>query len=284
MAGFRRSAPTIDRPLTAELDRVNVVTLHAANPGPMTGSGNWTYLLPGPHPLLVDAGVGHAGHLDAVVAAAPGGPAVVVVTHAHADHVSGAPALRARAPAARFLKVPWPESDAAWDVPWEVLADGQELETADGPLQVVHTPGHAPDHIVLWHEASRTAFTGDLLVRGTTVVIPASRGGVLADYLRSLRRLAALGPRRALPAHGPVIDDPLAVIDGYLAHRREREQQVLDALSGGAATIPAIVARLYQGLHPALVAMAEESVLAHLVLLEGEARVARDGAAWRLAG
>lgn len=261
---------------------MNALTLHAANPGPMTGSGNWTYLVPGPRPLLVDAGVGHASHLDDVFAVAPHGPAAVVVTHAHADHVSGAPALHARTPAARFLKVPWPESDAAYAVPWEALADGQVLETGEGPLTVVHTPGHAPDHVVLWHEASRTAFTGDLLVRGSTVVIPASRGGVLADYLRSLQRLAALAPRRALPAHGPVIDDPLAVIDIYLAHRRDRERQVLEALDGGAATIPAIVARLYPDLQPALVAMAGESVLAHLVMLEGEARVTRDGAAWRL--
>ena len=104
----------------------------------------------------------------------------------------------------------------------------------------------------------------------------------LADYLRSLHRLAALAPRLALPAHGPVIDDPLPVIDGYLAHRRDRERQVLEALAGGAATIPAIVARLYTGLHPALVAMAEESVLAHLVLLESDARAVRDGATWRL--
>lgn len=262
---------------------MHIVTLHAANPGPVTGSGNWTYLLPGPRPLLVDAGVGDAGHLDHLFAAAPGGPAAVVVTHAHSDHASGAPRLHARAPAARFLKVPWPESDAAYDVPWEALADGQVLETGEGPLTVVHTPGHAPDHVVLWHEASRTAFTGDLLVRGSTVVIPASRGGVLADYLRSLQRLAALAPRRALPAHGPVIDDPLAVIDVYLAHRRDRERQVLEALDGGPAIVSAIVARLYLDLQPALVAMAEESVLAHLLMLEGEARVARDGATWRLA-
>lgn len=261
---------------------MNVVTLHAANPGPMTGSGNWTYLVPGPRPLLVDAGVGHAGHLDDLFAAAPAGPAEVVVTHAHADHVSGAPALYRRAPAACFRKMLWPEADAGYDVPWEALTDGQVLETGEGPLTVVHTPGHAPDHVVLWHEASRTAFTGDLLVRGSTVVIPASRGGVLADYLRSLHRVAALAPRRALPAHGPVIDDPLAVIDAYLAHRRDRERQVLESLAGRAATIPAIVARLYTDLHPALVAMAEESVLAHLVLLEGEGRAVRDGASWRL--
>lgn len=263
---------------------MNVVTVHAGNPGPMTGSGNWTYLIPGHRPLLVDAGEGHPRHLDQVFAEAPDGPAAVVVTHAHSDHASGVSALWLRAPAARFLKVPWPEKDGDYNVPWESLTDGQVLDTGEGPLSVVHTPGHAPDHVVLWHADSRTAFTGDLLVKGSTVVIPASRGGVLADYLRSLHRLAALAPQRVLPAHGPVIDDPLAVIHGYLAHRRERERQVLETLSGGATTIPSIVARLYDGLHPALVAMAEESVLAHLVLLEGESRVARDGGTWRHIG
>lgn len=264
--------------------RLNVVTLHAANPGPMTGSGNWTYLVPGARPVLVDAGVGHASHLDALFAHVPAGPATVVVTHAHGDHASGAPALHQRAPDARFFKFPWPDRDGAFDVPWQWLADGTDIDTAEGALAVIHTPGHSPDHVVLWHAASRTAFTGDLLVRGSTVVIPASRGGVLADYLRSLRRLADLAPARALPAHGPVIDDPLAVIDAYLAHRRERERQVLEALSAGASTIPAIVARLYDGLHPALVAMAEESVLAHLAMLEGEARVVRAGDTWVLTG
>ncbi len=264
--------------------RYTVVPLHAGNPGPLTGSGNWTYLVPGDRPVLIDAGVGHARHVDAIFARVPAGPATVVVTHAHADHAAGAPALRQRAPDARFLKFPWPQRDGEVEVPWQALVDGSEVDTPEGVLRVIHTPGHSPDHVVLWHAASRTAFTGDLLVRGSTVVIPASRGGVLADYLRSLQRLAELAPARALPAHGPVIDDPLEVIDTYLAHRRERERQVLEALAAGAATLPAIVARLYDGLHPALVAMAEESVLAHLVMLDGEARVARVGDTWQLTG
>ncbi|MBP7776518.1 MAG: MBL fold metallo-hydrolase [Acidobacteria bacterium] len=263
---------------------MNVVPVHAGNPGPMTGTGNWTYLVPGGRPVLVDAGVGHESHLDAVFSLAPSGLAAVIVTHAHPDHASGAPALRRRAPAAPFLKIPWPECDIAIDVPWQALGDGMDIETSEGPLRVVHTPGHSPDHVILWHEASRTALTGDLLVAGSSVVIPASRGGVLADYLQSLQRLATLGPVRALPAHGPVIDDPLAVIDAYLAHRREREQQVLEALSAGPATIPAMVSAIYEGVRPALAAVAAESVLAHLVMLESAVRVVREGEAWRLTG
>jgi len=263
---------------------LNVVTLHAGNPGPMTGSGNWTYLVPGRRPVLVDAGVGHASHLDGLFAHVPAGPATVVITHAHSDHASGAPLLHRRAPTARFLKFPWPDRDLEIDVPWQALTDGVEIDTGEGPLRVIHTPGHSPDHVILWHAASRTALTGDLLVLGSSVVIPASGGGVLADYLRSLQRLADLRPARALPAHGPIIDDPPALIAGYLAHRRQRGEQVLGTLAGGATTIPAIVARIYDRLPPALGTMAEESVLAHLVMFEGEARVVRDGATWRLAG
>lgn len=260
---------------------LRVLPLHAGNPGPMTGSGNWTYLVPGPLPVLIDAGVGAASHLDEIWRHASGGPAVVAVTHAHSDHASGAPALAARAPAARFLKHPWPERDQQVPVTWAPLADGDVIETAEGPLTTVHTPGHSPDHLAFWHAPSRTVFTGDLLVLGSSVVIPGSGGGSLAAYLASLRRIADLAPLRALPAHGPVIDDPLALVAQYTAHRLAREAQVLDALHAGATTPAEIAARVYERLDPALVTMAHQSVLAHLVKLEDEGRASHDGAVWR---
>ncbi|MEZ5291410.1 MAG: MBL fold metallo-hydrolase [Vicinamibacterales bacterium] len=262
---------------------MTVVPIHAGNPGPMTGSGNWTYLLPGARPVLVDAGVGRAEHLDALAAQVPGGPDRVLVTHAHPDHASGAPALARRFPAARFLKWPWPERDPA-AVAWAALAAGEVVETDQGPLTVVHTPGHSPDHVVLWHRDSGTAFTGDLLVAGSTVVIPASRGGRLSDYLRSLATVASLELRRALPAHGPPIEDPAALIASYVTHRQFRERQVVDALRAGVGDPAVIAAGLYDGLDPALRPMAEESVLAHLVKLADEGRAVVDGDTWRLVG
>ena len=180
------------------------------------------------------------------------------------------------------MKWPWPARDADVPVSWDALADGQRIDTGAGPLEVVHTPGHSPDHVVLLHRESGTAFTGDLLVSGGTVVIPASHGGVLADYLRSLERLAALGIRRALPAHGPPIDDPLALIGQYVEHRRAREQQVLEALSAGETSTAGIVARIYRRLDPALVPQARESVLAHLHKLLDDGRVLCDHEKWRL--
>jgi glyoxylase-like metal-dependent hydrolase (beta-lactamase superfamily II) len=256
------------------------VFLHAANPGPMTGEGNWTYLIGGAHPVLIDAGVGHASHLEAIARAAPAGPSQIVVTHAHSDHIGGAPAIHHRWPAAIFSKYPWPIRDP--ELPWTQLGEGSIVHTDEGDLTVLHTPGHAPDHLTLWHAASRTLFVGDMLVQGSTVVIPASHGGSLADYLKSLERMLGLNPARALPAHGPVIEDPASLIHYYVDHRLQREEQVLGLLGSGTATVEAIAAKIYPSISNELLTMARESVLAHLLKLEAEGRAIRDASSWTI--
>ena len=256
--------------------------IHAANPGPYTGDGNWTYLIPGASPVLIDAGVGNPQHLDRLAELAPQGPAEVLVTHAHSDHSSGAPAIHARWARTGFAKLPWPEKDARFDVVWKPLADGDRVNTAEGVLEAVHTPGHSPDHLAFWHAGSRTLFVGDLLIAGNTVFIPASSGGSLAAYLGSLHRLASLRPAVALPAHGPVIEDPIAVIERYLEHRKQREEQVLSALESGADSVEVITQRIYATHSTALIPLAKESVLAHLQKLLHEGRVGRHGERWTL--
>lgn len=260
---------------------MNPIPLHAANPGPFTGAGNWTYLIPGPSPILFDAGVGHGEHLDAIAAAVPGGPLRVVVSHAHPDHASGAPALGARWPAASFSKLPWAGHDVS-SVTWLELTDRQMFKSAGDHFEVLHTPGHAPDHVVLWHAASRTLFGADLMQLGNTVSIPAGDGGDLAAYLRSLKRVQALNPARVLPAHGPVIEDPLALIEHYLQHRHHREVQVLTALEARIDTVDAIADRIYIGLTPALGPLARQSVLAHLIKLEQEGLARNREGRWLL--
>jgi glyoxylase-like metal-dependent hydrolase (beta-lactamase superfamily II) len=256
--------------------------IHAANPGPMTGQGNWTYLIGRARPVLIDAGVGHPSHLDALVNTAPSGPSHVVVTHAHSDHINGALAIHQRWPGAMFSKHPWPLRDP--QLPWAHLDEGAIVPTDDGDLTVLHTPGHSPDHLTLWHGESRTLFVGDMLVQGSTVVIPASHGGSLAAYLQSLQRMLQLHPARALPAHGPVIEDPAALIEHYLAHRAQREAQVLDLLAAGTSTVGSLTAKIYPSLSEALLPMARESVLAHLMKLELEGRAARSDDYWSIAG
>jgi len=243
----------------------------------MTGSGNHTWWLGGRVPALVDAGTGDPRHLAALDERVreEGRLASVLVTHAHGDHVSGAPAIAARWPDTTFTKIPWPERDARQAVGFEPLADGDTIDAGDGRLQVVHTPGHSPDHACFWHAESGSLFCGDLLIEGRTVVIPATKGGRLSDYLRSLERVVALAPALAFPAHGPVIERPVELARAYLAHRRRRERQVLGALADGAGTATAIAARIYDTLPDTLRRVAEESVLAHLLKLEEDGRAGR---------
>ena len=233
--------------------------------------------------MLIDAGVGEAAHVNAIAAASEAGPGHVVVSHAHGDHISGVTALADRWSHTRFSKVPWPERDQKHPVTWWPLADDDVIAAGDSELRVVHTPGHAPDHIAFWHPFSRTLFSGDLVVQGTTVVIPATAGGSLSQYLESLRRVLALQPARLLPAHGAVIENPTTIIEQYIEHRYQREAQVRSAVQSGITSTDAIVARIYVGLPAPLIPMARESVLAHLYKLEAEGVVRAADGEWQIA-
>jgi glyoxylase-like metal-dependent hydrolase (beta-lactamase superfamily II) len=236
---------------------VQPILIPAGNPSAWTGpTGNNTWLLMGREPALVDAGVGLAEHVDAVARALDGAAlARVLITHWHPDHVKGLPALKDRWPAVAVV-----ESGVA------------PVPAGDGVLEIVPTPGHAPDHLCFFDRESGDLYCGDLARRGGTIVIPASKGGNLRKYLESLRRVRDLAPRRLLPGHGPIIDDPIALIDDYIAHREQREQQILKAILDGARSLPEIVRRVYPALPDSLSEAAADSVRAHLVKLRDEGR------------
>ena len=243
-----------------------VVLLNARNPGPLTGEGNNTWLIDGPEPALIDAGVGTPEHIEAIAAALSGRPlARLLVTHGHPDHASGTPSLRAR----------WPDLEVCvWDeargAGTRGLRNGDAVVAGDRRLAAVHTPGHASDHLCFWDESRRDLFGGDMLIAGTTVMIPARRGGGLRAYLDSLERLASLRPARILPGHGPIIERPLELIAEYVEHRRQREAQILACLAAGLTTIDAIVSRVYPDLPEAMRPAASLTVQAHLEKLKEE--------------
>ena len=245
-----------------------VIVLPAANPSLWTGpTGSNTYLLTGRTPTLIDAGVGQPAHLDALATGLKGQPlSLVLLTHSHSDHASGVPAVLDRWPAA----VVRPNARS--------LVDAEVIDAGDGTLTAIYTPGHAPDHFCFMDRMAGDLYCGDLVRAGGTVVIPASRGGDLRAYLNSLQRIRELEPRRLLPGHGPIIDDPQRAIDEYCAHRAERESQILDALRRGLATPAEIVTGVYGPLPSVLVKAAADSVLAHLKKLEQDGiATLRDG-------
>jgi ribonuclease/clavin/mitogillin len=261
------------------------ILISAHNPGPMTGAGNNTYLLiGGAHDsVLVDAGVGDPRHLaaiDRVLSARYASLGRVLVTHGHRDHVSGASAIAAKHPRAAFAKCPWPGQDQFHAVRWETLADQQEIVVGSSSLVALHTPGHSPDHVAFWHEPSRAAFTGDLVIEGSSVMIDSSRGGDLAQYLASLERLMRLRPATLFPGHGPIIRDPMTVLAGYIEHRLNRERQIVEAVQAGRVTVPAIVESIYHDLDPRLIMPAHENVRAHLEKLKAEGRAFWNGEQW----
>jgi glyoxylase-like metal-dependent hydrolase (beta-lactamase superfamily II) len=261
------------------------ILIHADNPGPMTGSGNNTYLLveAGGEACLIDAGVGrprHVAELDERLNDRRARLGKVIVTHAHADHASGAPILARIHAGASFWKYHWAEEDARYGVEWRALAEGDRMVAGGIELIVLHTPGHSPDHLVLWDARARIAYTGDLVSLAGSVMIHASKGGSMSQYLQSIERLLALRPHRLLPAHGSAIEDPSRVLKAHLAHRRLRERQVVGALEAGRNTVQAIAECIYDGLAAALMPAARENVRAHLKKLEDEGRATEHDGLW----
>lgn len=252
----------------------------------MTGSGNNTYLLVSlGEAVLVDAGVGNRRHLADLGTAlrdAAAHLARVAVTHGHRDHASGATAIAQVHPAAVFVKYPWLPGDEDYAVRWSVIDEGDTIAVGDEELIVLRTPGHSPDHLAFWDDASGAAYTGDLVVAGSSVMIHASRGGNLGDYMASLERLLLLAPRVLYPAHGLRIDDPAAVLTSYLAHRRMRERQVIEALRAGHGEVDAIADAIYRDVDPALMPAARENVRAHLEKLRADGVASGQDGRWQL--
>ena len=274
------SAPTmigVDLP-DVDVWSERVVVALGQNPSLFTGPGTNTYLVgTGPRRILLDTGQGVADYLPVLDRALEraGCQAIqeIVLTHGHPDHMGGAPSVLERHGPLRVSKRPWPGVDERYAVEVTPIADGAVVRTEGATLRAVHTPGHAEDHLCFVLEEERAIFSGDNVLGVGTTVIP-RRGGDLRDYMNSLQRLLAEAPGRIYPAHGPCIEDGSAKLREYIAHRERREAQILAALPG---RIAELVKEIYAAYPEALHAAAAHSVCAHLLALEREGHVTREG-------
>ena len=241
----------------------------APNPSPGTLTGTNTYVLDaGGVVTVVDPGPDDATHLQAVLRAAEplGRVRAVLVTHGHADHLPAAVPLAAATGASIVGHPNLPGVQ-------HPLADGETL--ALGPalaLTALDTPGHTEDSLCYWEPAARALFTGDLVAGSGSLVVDDRPGG-LARSLASLRRLQALGPCTIYPGHGPIVADGQAKLAEYLAHRAEREQQILELLAARPRSADALVSAIYVDVPPALLGHAARNVRAHLGRLADEGRI-----------
>jgi glyoxylase-like metal-dependent hydrolase (beta-lactamase superfamily II) len=242
----------------------------ANNPGKMTGPGTNTYVVGIDEIVVIDPGPADDEHLDAI--AGCGGDAIrwIVCTHTHIDHFPGVAGLKERT-GAEVLAF---DSRDGLEVD-RVLGDGDTIEATEFVLRALHTPGHASNHLCFLLEQERMLFSGDHIMNGSTVVIRPPDGDMSA-YLDQLERLRALRPklRSIAPGHGHLIEQPLAKIDEYLAHRRAREAQILAIVEReGTTKIDAIVAEAYAETPEDLLPMAAATVWAHLLRLREQKRV-----------
>ncbi len=262
--------------------RPGLLRLVAPNPSMMTGPGTNTYLFGSNEIAVLDPGPAIDSHLDAIQRAVAAPIRWILVTHTHPDHSPAAMLLAGRT-GAEVIGLPAPKGehqDGSFR-PDRHLADGDELVSDEFALRAIHTPGHASNHVCYLHVESDWLFTGDHVIDGSTVVIDPPDGN-MKQYIGSLRRVRDLNCAAIAPGHGEIIHDPARAVDWIVAHRLEREAKVLAALEAhpNLATRE-LVPHIYRDVDRHLYALAERSLLAHLLKLEEDGLATRCDDRWR---
>jgi glyoxylase-like metal-dependent hydrolase (beta-lactamase superfamily II)/8-oxo-dGTP pyrophosphatase MutT (NUDIX family) len=266
-----------------------LIRVTADNGSLMTGPGTNCYLIGGGVSnewAALDPGPTSDVHVQAIVDAAPGPIRWIFVTHTHKDHSPAAQALKARTGAKLLgmaaLHAEWQDTDFQPDVP---LRGGERFDLpGDSTLHVIHTPGHAGNHLCYRLEQERLLFTGDQVMQGSTVVINPPDGDMGA-YIKSLRELMELDLDWLAPGHGFLMPQPRRAMQQIVDHRLKREAKVRKAFGGGdARSMDQLLAAVYDDVPPQLHAMARRSLTAHLWKLRDDGCVVESAPGhWALA-
>ncbi|MEO8527416.1 MAG: MBL fold metallo-hydrolase, partial [Caldimonas sp.] len=260
-----------------------VIRVTAGNGSMMTGPGTNTYLIgggPANEWAAIDPGPALDAHVEAILAAAPGPITRIFATHTHTDHSPATVALKARTGATvHGLAARNREWQDLSFVPDVTLTGGERVELAPGTtLAVIHTPGHASNHLCYLLEEEKTLFTGDHVMQMSTVVINPPDGDMRA-YIESLRSLLDLDLDWLGPGHGFLMAEPRQSMEKVIAHRLAREAKVSAALKTLQPTAPdALLAQVYADVPARLHMMAMRSLTAHLLKLRDDGLARLDDA------
>ncbi|MEE8372935.1 MAG: MBL fold metallo-hydrolase [Dehalococcoidia bacterium] len=244
------------------------------------------YLVVGEQAALIDSGY-HNTELvgpivDHIERLAPSMLAYILITHPHPDHIGGCRAI-SEATGARIVLHSQADAQARANqlVADTLVEDGDTVDIGGISLQMIHTPGHTAGNMCIYLEGQEVLFTGDHVLGMGTTVIDASDGD-MGRYIDSLKRLLDYRIRLICPGHGPVVREPERKINELIAHRLEREQQILSCLRLGKSSLTAVVRDIYPELDPSLVGLAEMQILMHLKKLVAEEKAALDGDGYAL--
>jgi glyoxylase-like metal-dependent hydrolase (beta-lactamase superfamily II)/8-oxo-dGTP pyrophosphatase MutT (NUDIX family) len=259
----------------------NVMRLTAANPGVMTGPGTNSYIVgdAGTGYLVIDPGPNDEQHLRHIFEATGGDIRTIVCTHSHSDHSPGARPLQAmcagKPPILGLASRSTARPGSAF-TPDRELADSELLGLGGGGqehhLKVIHTPGHAANHLCLVLLEDGLLFSGDHILNGSTTIVDPPDGDMTA-YLDSLDRLSAAcaehGIGFILPAHGHVLGSARRQIEKLKAHRLQREAKVIAAMRARPGASPEDwVPLAYDDVPPRMWPMAQRSLMAHVQRIE----------------